>query len=62
IPMATIIITDLTRSKAMDRQAMRAVAGGSPAPHVALLLRNKSTVFLNSPLKLTSRWFESGSS
>ena len=56
-----INITDLTKNRAMDRQAMRAVSGGSLAPHAALLLRDRSTVFQNSPVKLTSRRFYSGS-
>lgn len=55
IPMATIIIKDLNKSKDMDRQAMRAIAGGSRRSRKSYILGTKSTLFLNALAKMTSR-------
>lgn len=53
--MASIVIKDLNESKNMDREAMRAVIGGSSARHIGRMLSNKSTLFQPSPLNLISR-------
>lgn len=59
--MTTIVIKDLNESKDMDRQAMRAVTGGSSSPQFSRMFRtNKSMLFQPSQLKLTSQQVDSG--
>ena len=52
--MATIVIKDLTESKELDTEAMRAVTGGRASPGMHLNLPAEPSSFSGNPLSFSA--------
>ncbi len=53
--MTTIVIKDLNESREMDREAMRAVRGGSTTPQASRISQNKPMLLQQISVNLTSQ-------